>query len=500
MATTIKITAGFQEVAEIKSDMLVLGLFEDDKKLNTLQKKVNEASGNIISDYVLKKEGFEPKFGESYVLQTFGKIGADKILFIGLGKKEEFTPDKLREVSAKAYKICSGTLNVKRVSMEIFSEPKSAVCHEATRAMYEGLCAGAYSFDKYKSKKKPQKINSIEILPSAQALEKDCQKAIEVSKVVCSALDFTKDLVNEPSDYATPTKIATMAQDFTKELPELEVHIYGKDELEKMGFGAFLAVSKGSAEEPKFVHVKYCPKSPKRKVAIIGKGITFDSGGLNIKPPASMMNMKTDMAGCACVLGTIRAVAQLKPDVEVHALAAVCENMPGERAYKLGDVLVAKNGKTIELDNTDAEGRLTLADVLCYADELGVDEIVDVATLTGACVVALGNNISGIMGKNQRMVDKIIETGKRAGENLWQLPLMSDMQESLKSEVADMRNTGGRGAGSSVAGIFLSNFVKNKNWAHLDIAGTAFAEKPYRELQKGATGTMVKTLIRYICE
>ena len=211
-----------------------------------------------------------------------------------------------------------------------------------------------------------------------------------------------------------------------------------------------------------------------------------------------MLTMKTDMSGCATVLGVIQAIAAHKPDIEVHALSALCENMPSGTSYKQGDVLTAKNGKTIEVDNTDAEGRLTLADVLTYADELDADEVIDIATLTGACIVALGQNITGIMGNNPDMIKRIIKKGKESGENLWELPIYDDMQEMLKSDIADMRNTGSRFAGASVAGRFLQNFTKSKNWAHIDIAGTAFIDKPYRELNKGASAVMVRTLTNYI--
>jgi len=490
----MKLSTKFQDVTSVKSDILVFGLFENNKKLNALQEKVDKKTGGLISDFLLKKEGFEAKFGENYLLQTYGKLGADKILFMGLGKKEEFNMDKLREISAKAYRACTHIAKNKKIAMEVFGGDS----YDASIAVSEGLCIAAYNFDKYKSKKQPAKIASVELLPGSLAAEKDCSRAIEMTGIVCGAMAYTKNLVNEPAEHATPTKIAEMAQEIGVEFPHVEVKVYDKKELEKMGFGAFLAVAKGSAQEPKFIHIKYAPKNARKKIALIGKGITFDSGGLNIKPAASMMNMKTDMSGCASVLGVIRAVAQLKSDVELHILSAVCENMPGCEAYKLGDILVAKNGKTIELDNTDAEGRLTLADVLCYADELGVDEIIDIATLTGACIVALGNNITGIMGKNDKMIAKFIEAGKKSGEMLWQLPMTEDMQENLKSDIADMRNTGSRGAGSSVAGVFLGNFVKNKNWIHLDIAGTAFRDKPFMELSKGPSGAMVRTLIRYI--
>ena len=265
-----------------------------------------------------------------------------------------------------------------------------------------------------------------------------------------------------------------------------------------MGMGAFLGVARGSSQPPKFIHMRYKPSKPLRKIAIIGKGICFDSGGLDLKPPSSMLNMKDDMSAAAAVLAVMNVLKELKPNVEIHALIAACENMPGASAYKPGDILTAKNGKTIEVDNTDAEGRLTLADALCYACDLDVDEIVDLATLTGACVVALGNVASGIMGNSQSLIDKLIKCGAAGGERLWQMPMYEEYKDSLKSDIADMKNTGSRYAGTQTAALFLQNFVKKTRWAHIDIAGTAFLDKPVNELKKGATGAGVRTLLNYI--
>ena len=347
-----------------------------------------------------------------------------------------------------------------------------------------------------KSKKNEEKIERVEII---HCKPEKMTPAIEKAVITGDAMDFTKDLISEPAEFATPAKISEIATKLANE-NGFEIKVFGKDELKTMNFNAFLAVGQGSIQEPKFIHIKYTPENPEKKIAIIGKGITFDSGGLDIKPPASMLTMKTDMSGCACVLGVMKAIAKLKPNVEVHMLSALCENMPSGSSYKVGDVLIAKNGKTIEVDNTDAEGRLTLADALTYADELNVDEVIDVATLTGAVIVALGNTITGIMGNDEEFVKEIIEDSKEAGENLWQMPILDDMQDNLKSDIADMRNTGSRYAGASTAARFLSNFTKAKKWAHLDIAGTAFLDKPYKELNKGATAAMVRTLIQHIAK
>ena len=241
-------------------------------------------------------------------------------------------------------------------------------------------------------------------------------------------------------------------------------------------------------------------KINKKRIAIIGKGITFDAGGLDLKPATSMLTMKDDMSGAACILGIMSIIREFNPNVEVHGIIAACENMPGGKSYKPGDILTAKNGKTIEVDNTDAEGRLTLADALCYACELGVDEVIDIATLTGACMVALGSQAAGIMGNDETLIQNLISSGKKYGEKFWQLPLWEEYIDSLKSEVADMKNSGARWGGASAAGVFLQKFVKDVKWAHLDVAGTAFLEKPQKEFISGATGAGVRTIFGYILE
>ena len=348
-----------------------------------------------------------------------------------------------------------------------------------------GAFIADYTFDKYKSEKKDNKVKEIYVQAN--------QDLVNKAEKIASAMAFTRNLANEPAQYATPSELAAIACDLG-----LETKIYDKDECEKMGMGAFLAVARGSIQEPKFIHMKYSVANPKKKIAIIGKGITFDSGGLDIKPPSSMLTMKDDMSGAACVLGIMSILKEFNPQVEVHGIIAACENMPGSSAYKPGDILTAKNGKTIEVDNTDAEGRLTLADALCYACELGVDEVIDIATLTGACMVALGSNAAGIMGNDDSMINELITTAEKSGERYWKLPLWEEYFDSLKSDIADMKNTGSRWGGASTAGVFLQKFVKDVKWAHIDIAGVAFLEKPQKELIKGASGAGVRTLLNYI--
>ena len=319
------------------------------------------------------------------------------------------------------------------------------------------------------------------------------KELVEKKERICRAMKVARDIANEPASFATPSKLVEIAESF-----ELDTKIYDKEECEEMRMGAYLAVAKGSSEAPYFIHMKHTCENPKKKIALIGKGICFDSGGLDIKPPASMLTMKDDMSGAACVLGVMSVIKEFNPNVEVHGIIAACENMPGCSAYKPGDILTAKNGKTIEVDNTDAEGRLTLADALCYACELGVDEVIDIATLTGACMVALGTQAAGIMGNDSELVKNLIATAEKNGERYWELPMWEEYGESLKSDIADMKNTGSRWGGAQTAGVFLQKFVKDVKWAHIDIAGVAFLESAHKELGKGASGAGVRTLLNYL--
>lgn len=480
------------ELKEQSCDVLVVGMYEKTEVLSGVAASVDEALGEIITEFVIKKDKFEAKFGSTYLLQTYGKIPASKVLVVGLGEKEKFNVNKLRELSAKIVKKVS-SIKAKKVCIDLGKlefEPTLS-----GQAVAEGALIGEYSFDKYKTKKNKDKIEEFVLVEKDSDKFTKLKSGAEKGIIIADAMTFTRDLANEPAQYATPTKLAEIA----KKIDGVKTKIYEKDDVENMGMGAFLAVGKGSCENPKFIHMKYTPSNPKRKIAIIGKGITFDSGGLDIKPPSSMLTMRDDMSGAACVLAVMDSLKQFNPNVEVHGIIAACENMPGCSAYKPGDILTAKNKKTIEVDNTDAEGRLTLADALCYACELGVDEVIDIATLTGACMVALGTQAAGIMGNNQELIDKLIKVGAANGERYWQLPMFEEYFDGLKSDIADMRNTGSRWGGASAAGLFLQEFVtKDVEWAHLDVAGVAFLDKPQKELIKGATGVGVRTLINYI--
>lgn len=454
----------------VECDLLVVNLFEGET-----------TTSNLANTYAVQQDGFKGKFGETYLLPTYGQEKHRKVLVIGFGKKSEFNPNKLREVVAKSIKKAM-QIESKTVAFKL-----DGVEFDYSEQFTFGVKIADYAFDKYKSEKKDNHVKEVFVEANEETVRR--------TEKIASAMAFTRNLANEPAQFATPVELASIACDLG-----LETKIYNREECEKMGMGAFLAVGRGSAQEPKFIHMKYSVQNPKKRIAIVGKGITFDSGGLDIKPASSMLTMKDDMSGAACVLGVMSILKELNPQVEVHGIIAACENMPGCSAYKPGDILTAKNGKTIEVDNTDAEGRLTLADALCYACELGVDEVIDLATLTGACMVALGSQAAGIMGNNNELVKTLIKTADKSGEKYWELPMWDEYFDSLKSDIADMKNTGSRWGGASTAGVFLKKFVKDVKWAHIDIAGTAFLDKPQKEFCKGASGAGVRTLVNYILE
>ena len=500
MTEKLEISVAKGMLEKTPANILVVNLFEGVKIPAGATGAIDIALDGLISKFVIAKEGFEGKFGEMYVLPTYGKIAAEKVLVVGLGKNKDFTPNRLRELSAKIIKKCEKTGNAKKVISVLHGAGIGGYDPEiSARMITEGTLIGAYSFDKYKTDKKAKKVSELVIVDMVEENCKQAKTGIKKGKIIASAMNFARDLSNEQPAYATPSKLAEIAQN----LKDVEVKIFDKEEIEEMGMGAYLGVARGSSQPPKFIHIKYSgkiqnQKTTQRKIALIGKGICFDSGGLDIKPPSSMLNMKDDMSGAAAILGVMSVLKDLKPNCEVHGIIAACENMPGSSAYKPGDILTAKNGKTIEVDNTDAEGRLTLADALCYACELGVDDVIDVATLTGACVVALGSTASAVMGNHQPTIDKLIKCANSGGEKLWQMPMFEEYKESLQSDIADMKNTGSRMGGAQIAGIFLQNFVKKVHWAHIDIAGTAFLDKPQNEFSKGATGAGVRTLINYL--
>ena len=451
---------------DVLCDLLIINKFEGCETSNPLVNK-------------FAPESFEGKAGQMFLIHTQNEYPATQILALGLGEEQKMDNNVIRENVAKAVKKCI-ELKAKTIAFDFTTDYGFGI------PTVMGTSIANYHFDKYKTKKEHR---------IAEMYLSKVSSDIETAKIVAESMKLTRNLANEPAAFATPSKLAEIAQN----IEGITTEVFDEEKIRELGMGAYLAVGQGSAQPPKFIHMKYLPENPKKRIAIIGKGICFDSGGLDIKPPSSMLTMKDDMSGAACVLGIMKALNKLRPEVEVHGIIAACENMPSGSSYKPGDILTAKNGKTIEIDNTDAEGRLTLADALCYACELGVDEVIDIATLTGACMVALGSAASGIMGNNDEFVKNIIATGRYSGEKYWQMPMWQEYRDNMNSDVADMKNTGTRNGGASAAGMFLKEFVTDDvKWAHIDIAGTAFLDKPQKEFCKGATGAGLRTLLNYI--
>ncbi|HHG73485.1 MAG TPA: leucyl aminopeptidase, partial [Persephonella sp.] len=411
--------------------------------------------------------------------------------------KKDFDLDKARRLGAAAVR------RMREMKVDKFLIDGEALSvkdeqSEIAQALTEGIILGDYRFDKYLSKKDSFQVKEVQIRVSRK-YKSQSEKRSEIGSILAQAQNFTRDIVNEPGNVITPQKLAEISEDLAREYG-FEVKIYDEEEIEKMGMNAYLAVAKGSANPPRFIHLAYRPKKSKKEVVLIGKGLTFDSGGLNIKPGDYMRWMKSDKAGACAVLGVFKAIGEIKPDVTVHGIIPAAENMPDGKSYRPDDIIKAKNGVSIEIGNTDAEGRLTLADALCYASELKPDAIIDMATLTGACIVALGEYTAGVMGNNQKLIDQIIDTTQKTGEWMWQLPFNDMLREHIKAPSADVYNIGTtRYGGAITAGLFLEKFVDKKiPWVHIDIAGPAHNTKGWYYHPRGATGFPVRTITTFL--
>jgi len=436
---------------------------------------------------------FSGKAFEAAVLHRPSGLAAKRLVVIGAGKSGKFTASELRRVSGAALRF----LKPKSMPVIALALDAGAAAAEQVAAAVEGALLGDFEPDQYKTEKKESKPVEafIAAVPGGDATLEDAARRAEI---IAEAQNFTRALVSEPANRMTPALLAERARTLAAE-EGLECELLDQDRMRQVGMGALLGVAQGSAEPPVLIVLRYRPSEapePPAHLGLIGKGVTFDSGGLSIKPSENMEKMKYDMAGAAAVLGVMRAIARLQPAVAVTALAPAVENMPGGRAQRPGDIVTTLSGKTVEVINTDAEGRLILADVLTYARQLGCTHLVDAATLTGAIVVALGYVYVGLFASDEPLRERVLEAARAAGDKLWPMPLDEDYKEQLKSAFADLPNTGGRWGGAVTGAMFLKEFADTTPWAHLDIAGTAWLEdaKPY--LAKGPTGVPVRTLVQ----
>lgn len=494
-------------LAKIEADLLIICVFQDEKVAEVLKSldKDNGLPAEFVTNFSAEceRESFTGKVGQSLQLPSYGAIGSKRLLVRGLGKKAEATVSVLRKAIGAIAKKLAGHSGLDTAAIVSRASEKEDWNEEsAAQACVEGWLLGGYAFTKYKTqkddkKKSEHKLKTLHIVANGAGAVDALKVAALRGRTIAESANFARDLIAEPPVYMTPTRLAEVAQELDGDGVKCEV--LDAADVEKLGMGAFLGVARGADQPAKFIVLRYTHANAKKTIALAGKGITFDSGGLSIKTAQGMETMKYDMSGAAATLGTIRAMKELKPQINITAVMPATENMPGGSAMHPGDVVKAMNGKTIEVNNTDAEGRLILADALSYVAKEKPDEIIDIATLTGAVVTALGRAAAGIMGNDDALVQRVIKSGADAGEKYWQLPMFDDYKEGLKSEIADLKNAGSRGeAASSSAAMFLKEFVDGRPWAHLDIAGPGWIEKDKDEVNKGGTAFGLRTLCYYL--
>ena len=480
--------------AKLKTGLLVLGAFAEGRLPALSAAADGAAEGRLAA--LIKRGDLDEKAGATLLVHDLPGIHAERVLLVSLGKHDEFGDKAFRDALAAAAKVVSAgpakDAVVALADVELPSRDTAWRLQQATRI----LADGAYRFDALKSDKKAKKERGAKKL----ALLVSCELGAELDTAalqghaIAAGMALAKDLGNLPGNICTPSHLAETAEALGKQY-KFDVEVLERADMEKLGMGSFLSVARGSHQPPKFIVMNYKGgKAKARPIVLVGKGITFDTGGISLKPAAEMDEMKFDMCGAASVLGTFKAIAQMGLPINVVGLVPTTENMPGGGATKPGDVVTSMSGQTIEVLNTDAEGRLILCDALTYAERFKPECVIDIATLTGACVVALGKIPSGLLANDDELAAEILRRGTESGDRAWQLPLWDEYQELLKSNFADMGNIGGRYAGTITAACFLSRFAKAYKWAHLDIAGTAWVSGD----AKGATGRPVPLLSSFL--
>ena len=482
-----------QGLTAVRSDLLVLPVVQGQQ--NGPDVKTLDASlDGALSDQI-KRSRFQGKRGQTLVCHAQQRLPSPLLLLVGLGKHDRLDPAVWRNAGAAARRHAQ-TWRAKTVAWHLVADTDAP---QVGAAVLEGLLLSSYVFRKYKSD--DDKTTAVEtMLFAGPGLKKNAalNRALDTVQYTAPGVFLARDLVNEPASVATPTYLANQAKRLSNG-NGLRTEVWGVNKIKAAKMNGLLAVSRGGPEEPRFIKLRYAPTGrPKKKIALIGKGLTFDSGGLSLKPAKSMQTMKIDMSGAAAVLGTMYAVSQIKPRVQVTGYVPSSENMPSGTAQKPGDVIRYRNGKTVEVLNTDAEGRLILADALIAAREDKPDVIIDLATLTGACMVALGSQVAGLFSNDEKLTDDLMASGRKAGERLWPMPLVEEYKTDIKSNIADIKNIGGGYGGAITAALFLQEFVADTPWAHLDIAGPAFSERALPHVPRGGTGFGVRTLINYV--
>ena len=495
----MKFQALSTKFTEANVPVLAIIVFKGENTKSGDLKALDSVTGGALS-LVLGTKEFKGDSGETAFIhfKPKGKTKASRLVLVGGGSKKEFKISAISTLAGTAARVIAK----KGHTSFAFNPRVHGDATETASGFAQGVVSSQFELDKYKSKDKSTKYVKGASLAIDGAALSDIKDGLEKGQVLGEAMNFARELANEPPNILTPTEMAKRAKDMAVEFG-LKCEILDEAKMEKLGMGSLLSVSKGSEQPAKMIILRYTPETSSgtdgELLALVGKGITFDTGGISLKPGNGMEAMKYDMSGGATVLGTMMAIARIKPSIPVLAVVAAVENMPDGKASRPSDVVTAMNGKTIEILNTDAEGRLILADAVAYAESLGATKIVDMATLTGAVIVALGDVNTGIMGTDQELVDSIIEAGKEVGEGFWQLPVGPEYSKGIKSDIADIKNMGIPGKAGTIAGaVFIQEFVDKAKWAHLDIAGTAWADGERPHLAKGPTGVAIRTLFRLV--
>ncbi len=495
----MKITVKKGHVLEHKTPCLVLGVFAGKYKqepLVQLDQQVDGAFGRAT-----RSKEFTGRKGETLLLHGGSQAPAERILLVGLGKESTFSLDSLRQVTSSAVKLLvQKQQGVFLLALQQLPIKKTAPA-ERIQAVTEGVLLADYRYDRYLPKAQPGQPVSLEridlLIPGEEGTAM-AKAAVAAAEAIVSGVCFARDLVNAPGNLKSPEYLAMQAVAMAEQTG-IRARLLDRRELERQGFGAMLGVAKGSEREPYLIVLEYQGGAEGEKpIALVGKGVTFDSGGISLKPAEKMDEMKMDMGGAATVLGVMQAAARMKLPINLVAVVPAVENMPSGRAIRPGDILTSLSGKTIEVLNTDAEGRLILADALTYVGRYQPRVVIDLATLTGACIIALGHQAAAALGNHEGLMRQIIKAGERSGERFWQLPLWDEYADLVKSDFADVKNTGGRAAGTITAAAFLQQFADKYKWAHLDIAGMAWEEQGKAGQPKGGTGFGVRALVEYL--
>ncbi len=495
----MKVSVSKAKIIESDDHAICFGIFEDQKQLKDELKELDSLLSGMIAE-LLQTGDFAGKLNQTALVYSGGKIKSKRVVLVGLGQRQKFDLDKIRQAAGTVCKKAK-ELKIKSFSSQVYGgKLRGFSLQDCSQAMVEGTFLAAYQLTDYRTVDKEDlfEVDHITLVDSERANIPKIQKGAMLGEVFSWGTNLARDLINHPANVMTPTELAQVALGLSK-AHKFKCQVLSLPEIKKLKMGALLGVAQGSNHPAKFIILEHIPKAKRGgTVVLVGKGITFDSGGISIKPSEKMEEMKADMSGAAAVLASVSGAARMNLPVHLVGLIPATENLPSGTAQRPGDILTSYSGKTIEVINTDAEGRLILADALSYADKFKPKAVLDIATLTGACVVALGHAGAGMMGNDANLKRRVIRASEKSGEKVWELPLWEEYEEQIKSDLADVKNTGGRPAGTITAGLFLKRFVGNYPWVHLDIAGMDLEEKGKPYTPKGAIGFGVRLFLQFL--